>query len=184
MTRPLLLFVVALLLHSAQAALAVLLGTGGLPVAPAVVLLAYIALAERPVEAAMGALLLGLVLDALSGSMLGVNMLACLLALLAGRFFSGAATPHGGSAFVFGAGMSLGYHLFLLLLLSVFGADRESLTLLDIVLVALVDGALAVVLMPVLHRMFVALGLEEEEHTMSERLSSRVTRSRSREKRS
>lgn len=49
MTRPLILMALALVLHALQAALAVALSTSGLPLTPAVVLVAYAALVEPPV---------------------------------------------------------------------------------------------------------------------------------------
>jgi rod shape-determining protein MreD len=172
MSRSLLLATLGLLLHAIVAALAVALGWDALPVAPAVVLVAYAALAEPPIEAAISATLLGFMLDALSGSPIGMNMLACLLALLVGRLAAGAvAAPRGLGAFVFGGGMSMGYHLFLLIVLLMFGGERESFGLLSILSTGLFDGLVALVLMPATQALFIALGLEQREVTMTERLT-------------
>ena len=172
MSRSLLLASLGLLLHAIVAALAVALGWDALPVAPAVVLVAYAALAEPPIEAAISATLLGFMLDALSGSPIGMNMLACLLALLLGRLAAGAvAAPRGLGAFVFGGAMSMGYHLFLLIVLFMFDSEREAFGILGILSTAVFDGLLALVLMPTTQVLFISLGLEEREVTMTERLS-------------
>lgn len=177
MNRSLLLALLALVLHALQAAAAVSLGVSGLPMVPAVVLVAYAALAEPPVEAAVSATFLGLVLDALSGSPLGLNILACLLALFVGRLSAGmVAGPFGASAFAFAAVLSAGYHLFVLFLLTVFGAPRGGLGIGSVLWTGFVDGLLAVVLMPMVQWLFVRLGLEEREVTLKERLRSRATR--------
>jgi len=163
-----------LLLHAIQAALAVALGVTSLPLAPAVVLVAYAALVEPPVEAALAASSLGLVLDALSGSPLGLNMLACLLALLLGRLAAGVvSSPRGIPAFLFASVLSAGYHLFVLTLLFVFGTDRESFGLQGILSASLANGLLALLLFPLLQRLLVSVGLEERQESMEERLRRR-----------
>lgn len=172
MIRSLLLASLGVLLHAIMAALAVTLGWNALPVAPAVVLVAYAALAEPPIEAAISATLLGFILDALSGSPIGMNMLACLLALLVGRLAAGAvAAPRGWGAFAFGGLMSMGYHLFLLVVLFMFDSSREAFGLLGILSTAIFDGWAALFLMPAAQALFISLGLEEREVTMTERLT-------------
>jgi rod shape-determining protein MreD len=175
MSRVLLLAGLGLLLHALEAGLAVVLGSSSLPLAPAVVLVAYAALVEPPVEAALTASCLGLVLDALSGSPLGLNMLACLFALLAGRLLARRVTsPRGVAAFLFATGMSAGYSLFVLTLLYVFGTARESFGLQGVVSSSLANGALSLLLFPLCQFLLVSLGLEEREATMQERLSRRA----------
>lgn len=179
MTRSLLLATLGLLLHAVQAAVAVAFGWESMPVAPAVVLVAYAALAEPPVEAAITATFLGLILDALSGSPIGLNMLSCLLALLVGRLAARWVTaPRGWGALAFGAALSAGYHLFLLILLKTFGAYREGLGILSVLSTALWDGLLSVVLMPATQWLLVAVRLEEREVTATERLSRRAQSAR------
>lgn len=175
MSRVLVLAVLALLLHALESGLAVVLGATSLPVAPAVVLVAYAALVEPPVEAALTASSLGLVLDALSGTALGLNMLACLLVLLLGRFAAPRVpSPRGVSAFLFAALLSAGYHTLVLTLLYVFEAQRESFGFQGIVTTSIANGLLALLLFPLVQRLLVALGLEEREATMEERLSRRA----------
>lgn len=175
MIRVLLLAGLGLLLHAFEAGFAVVLGSTSLPVAPAVVLVAYAALVEPPVEAALTASCLGLVLDALSGSPLGLNMLACLLALLAGRFFARrVSSPRGAAGFLFATGMSAGYSLFVLTLLYVFGTDRESFGLQGLVATSFANGLLSLLLFPLCQWLLVSMGLEERETTMEERLSRRA----------
>lgn len=177
MTRSLLLSLIGLFLHALEAGAAVAFGLEGLPLTPAVVLVAYAALAEPPVEAAVSAVLLGLVLDAVSGSPLGLNMLACLIALLSGRVLSSwVSAPRGLPALAFAAGMSAGYHLFILVLRVLFAGHREVKGVLDVVAVALGDGVLALFLMPTVQWALVKLGLEDPEDPLEQRLSARVRR--------
>jgi rod shape-determining protein MreD len=176
-SRSLLLALLGLVLHAIEAGAAVAFGLDGLPLTPAVVLVAYAALAEPPVEAAVSAILLGLVLDAVSGSPLGLNMLACLIALLSGRLLSSwVSAPRGLPALAFTAGMSAGYHLFILILRVLFAGHREVQGVLDVAAVAFGDGLFAVVLMPSVQWAFVRLGLEDPEDPLEARLSSRVRR--------
>jgi rod shape-determining protein MreD len=174
-SRILILAGIGLLLHAGVSALAVVIGATSLPVAPAVVLVGYAALVEPPVEASLTASSLGLVLDALSGSPLGLNMLACLLALLLGRLAAGWVTsPRGLSAFLFASVLSAGYYLFVLSLLFIFGTERESFGLQGLVTTSLTNGALALVLFPACQRLLIWAGLEERSKTMEERLRHRA----------
>jgi cell shape-determining protein MreD len=175
MSRILILVGLGLLLHAAESAVAVILGMTSLPVAPAVVLVAYAALVEPPVEASLSASSLGLVLDALSGSPLGLNMLACLLALLLGRLAAGwVSSPRGLGAFAFASLLSAGYYLFVLTLLFVFGTDRESFGLQGLTTTSLMNGLLALLLFPICQKLLVWVGLEERSESMEERLKQRA----------
>ncbi len=175
MSRVLLLAGLGLLLHALEAGLAVVLGVTSIPLAPAVVLVAYAALVEPPVEAALTASSLGLVLDALSGSALGLNMLACLLVLLLGRVAAARVpSPRGVSGFLFAALLSAGYHLLVLTLLYVFEADRESFAVQGIVTTSISNGLLSLLLFPLAQRLLVVVGLEEREASMEERLARRA----------
>lgn len=174
MSRVLTLALFAWFLHAAQAALAVAFGLSSLPVVPAVVLVAYAALVEPPVVAAVSAAVLGLILDALSGSPLGLNMLACLLALLSGRLASGwVAAPRGLGAFLFTGTLAAGYHLFVVTLLYVFGIHPESFAIQGVLSEALWNGLFGVVVLPFTQWLLVSLHLEEREMTLAERLSRR-----------
>ena len=176
------------LLHALSAGVAVALGVDVLPLVPGVVLVAYAALAEPPLEAALSASSLGLVMDALSGSPVGLNMLACLLALLLGRLASSqVASTQSFTAVLFAAALSAGYHVFVLALLFLFGgAQSEQLGLTGTLGVsgalwsAIWNGALAFALFPLIQRLMVRLGLEERELSFQERLHGRAAATRKR----
>lgn len=174
MKRPLVLALLALVLTSFQAALAVVLGVSSLPFVPGVVLVAYAALVDPPVEAAITATLVGLVVDALSGTPLGLNVLACLLALLTGRLFAPwVLQPRGVAALLFTGGLSAGYHLVALTLLYVFSAERKAFGFLPMLTTAAGNALLAVVVIPVTRRALVAVGLEDKGESLRDRLSTR-----------
>lgn len=174
MIRVLFLAGMALLLHGMQAALAVSFGVSSLPVLPAVVLVAYAALVEPPVVAALAASTIGLLLDALSGSPLGLNMLACLLALLLGR--SAAEwihAPRGTPAFLFTAAMAAGYHVFVVTLPWAFGPHPDEWVISGFMSTAWWNGVASLFIFPLAQRVLVRMGLEEREETLSERLARR-----------
>lgn len=174
MTRVLVLALLALVFHALLAGLAVAFGSSSLPLMPAVLLVSYAALVEPPVVAALAASTVGIVLDALAGAPLGLNMLACLLALLLGRFAaSWVKSPRGLSAFLYAAALSAGYHLFVVTLLYVFGSHPEGLALHGLVGAALWNGFAALLVFPFTQWLLVRLGLEEREETLSERLARR-----------
>lgn len=174
MSRVLVLALLAVLLHALDAGLAVAVGASSLPFVPAVILVAYAALVEPPGVAVVSASTAGLVLDALSGAPLGLNMLACLLALLLGRLSSSwVKTPRGPPAFLFAGGLSAGYHLFVVTLLYVFGSHPESLALQGLFSTALWNGLASLAVFPFTQWLLVRLGLEEREQTLAERLSRR-----------
>ncbi|MCP4501951.1 MAG: rod shape-determining protein MreD, partial [Deltaproteobacteria bacterium] len=121
MIRSLVLVALALLFHSVEAGLSVALGRPDLPVVPGVVLLVYAILVEPTVEATVSALALGFVMDALSGTPLGMHMMACLLTLIAARFFADTvSSPRTLAAFFFAMGCSAAYHTIAILLLVLF----------------------------------------------------------------
>jgi hypothetical protein len=173
-SRALALALLALLLTAAQASLAVTLGVSSLPFVPGVILVAYAALVDPPVEAAISATLVGLVVDALSGTPLGLNVLACLLALLVGRLFVPWVTaPRGLAALAFTGGLSAGYHLVALTLLFVFSAERKAFGFLPMITIAVGNAVAAVVVITLTQRLLVAFKLEQKGETIHERLSSR-----------
>jgi rod shape-determining protein MreD len=171
--RVVVLGVLALVLHAAVAALSVTFDSSGLPIAPAVVLVAYAALAEPPVEASISASVLGLLLDALTGAPLGLNMLACLAALGLGRPLAGSvSSPRSWSAFLFAAGLSAGYSIFIRVLLSVFAG--ESFGFQGVFTTALTSGLLALMVFPWLSAAMIRFGLEDREESLAEKLGRRA----------
>ena len=172
MTRALVLSLLALVLTAATGALAVMFGWSSVPLVPGVLLVAYAAIVDPPVEAAVSAALMGLVIDALVGTPLGVNVLACVAVLVGSRFFVGWVTaPRGIPSFLFTAGFSAAHALLALSLLFLF-QRRQSFGLAELFSTALVNAVFSVVLFPVVRRLLVALRLEERGESLQERLSS------------
>ena len=173
MIRVVVLGTLALILHAALAALAVTFGSSGLPIAPAVVLVAYAALAEPPLEASVSAALLGLILDCLTGAPVGMNMLACIAALWVARPLTARVTsPRSWSAFLFAAGLAAGYALFVRGLLWIFA--REHFGIQGIFTTAITSGVVALLLFPGLSALMVRFGLEEREENLANKLAKRA----------
>lgn len=182
MIRSLLLVFIGLLLHATEAALAVSFGSAGLPLSPGIVVVAYAALVEPPVEAAITAALMGVVMDAMLGAPVGLNMLACLFALGLGRTLADkVSSPRSLVAFLFAAGISAAYHTFVVTLLFVFTSAQAGRGVFSVLPTALANGALSFFLFPLLRRLLIAAGLEEREVSFEERLSDRATRKKPRQ---
>lgn len=182
MTRSILLVLVALLLHAAEAALAVAFGMEGLPLVPGIVVVAYAALVEPPMEAFTTAALVGVVMDALLGTPVGLNMLACLFALGIGRVFAEkVSSPRTLIAFLFAAGISAAYHAFVVTLLLIFTSEQAGRGLFSVVPIALANGALSFALFPLLRRLLIAAQLEEREVSFEERLADQASRKKPRQ---
>lgn len=176
MTRALFLALLALVLTAGTGALAVMFGWSSVPFVPGVLLVAYAAIVDPPVEAAVSAALIGLVIDALAGTPLGVNVLACVAVLVGSRFVVGFVTaPRGAPSFLFVAGFSAAHALLALSLLFLF-QRRESFGLVALIATALVNGVGSLALFPLVRRLLILLRLEERGETLQERLSSNSIR--------
>lgn len=174
MLRVLLLTLLAVVLHSAAAALPVVFGTPALPLLPGVLLVAYAALVEPPVSAALAVSSMGLLVDALSGTPLGLHMLASLVALLVGRLAADwVSVPRGLPAFLFTAVMAGAYHIVVVTLPWMFGPHPDEWRVSGFLSTALWNGFAALGLFPFVQGILVRLGLEEREETLSERLARR-----------
>jgi cell shape-determining protein MreD len=172
-TRLFVLVVLAVVLTAGMAALAVLLGLSSLPVVPGVLLVAYAAIVHPPTEAAVGAALIGLAMDALAGTPLGVNVLASVAVLVGSRVFAGWVTaPRGLPSFLFVACVSVA-HAFLSLLLLFLFQRREAFGFVGLFSTALANALASVVLFPIIQRIFVGLALEERGESLQERLASK-----------
>lgn len=174
MSRIVVLTFLASVYQALQAGLAVALGTSAVAVNAGVVLVAYVALVEPPIVAVLSASMIGLVVDGLSGTPLGLNMLALLLALLLGRLAARSVkVPRGLPAFLFTAGLAAGYHLFVGFLFAAFGFHRAEAALQGFVSTSLWNGCLALLIFPFTQWILVRLKLEEVEETFSQRLARR-----------
>ena len=172
MTRALVLSLLALLLTAGTGALAVMFGWSSVPLVPGVLLVAYAAIVDPPVEAAVSAALIGLVVDALVGTPLGVNVLSCVAVLVGSRFVVGFVTaPRGVPSFLFVAGFSAAHALLALSLLFLF-QRRESFGLYALLAAALVNALASLVIFPIVRKLLITLRLEERGETLQERLSS------------
>lgn len=174
MLRVLVFTLMAVGLHGAAAVLPVALHAASMPLLPGVVLVAYAALVEPPVAAALAASTLGLLVDALSGTPLGLHMLASLVALLVGRLAADwVSAPRGVPAFLFTATMAGAYHVVVVTLPWMFGPHPDEWRVAGFWSTAFWNGFAALGLFPVVQGVLVRLGLEEREETLSERLARR-----------
>ncbi|MFZ9886365.1 MAG: hypothetical protein ACO3JL_02585 [Myxococcota bacterium] len=175
MKRVLLLASIAFVLQAFIAAAAVAFGVAAVPLTPAVLVVAYAALVEPPVEGALSATCVGFLLDAISGTAIGLNMLACLLLLLVGRLMARRVpSPVGPLGALFVSALAAGYYLFVLTLLYIFERGRESLALEGLLSTSILTGAASLLVFPLIQRIFVRLGLEERAASVAERLSRRA----------
>ncbi len=165
--------VVTLVVTAICGSLPVLFGWPALPVTPGAVVCAYAALTTPPIEAAVTAALVGLVVDALSGSPIGASSLALLVTLLTSRLgVSLVPLARGGAAFAFVAAFAAFHALLAQALLALF-AQRRAVDLVIVVVVGILDALLSLILFPVLRRVLVILRLEDKGATLGERLSAR-----------
>lgn len=173
MSRVLILALLTVLLTALAGAVSVAADWSSLPIVPGVILCAYAAMVDPPIEGVVTAASLGLVTDALSGSSLGLNVLACVAVLVASRFAVGWVTsPRGIPATLFVAGFSAA-HAFLALLLLFLFQRREEFGLLSVFTVAVANALVSVVLIPPLQWLLVALRMEERDASLQERLAGK-----------
>ena len=171
MRRVFILGFLAVVLTSITGALAVMFGWSNVPVVPGVLLVAYAAIVDPPIEAAVSAAVIGLVIDALAGTAFGVNVLSCVAVVVCSRFVLGFVhSPRGLPSFLFVAGLSAVHALVSLLLLYLF-QKRESFGFTPLASTAIVNAVVSLVLFPILRRLFVALRLEDKDETLQERLA-------------
>ncbi len=173
MSRTFVAMIVTLVITAIISSLPVLFGTPAWPITPGAVIVAYAALAQPPVEAAVTAALVGLVVDALSGSPIGVSSFALVVTLLVSRpAVSLVPQPRGWMSFAFVAGFATAHALLAQALLALFG-QRRAVDLLIVVVVGVLDAVLSLLLFPILRRVLVVLRLEDKGATLGERLSAR-----------
>lgn len=165
--------VVTLFASAVCASLPVLFGWSALLVTPGAVVCAYAALTQPPIEAAVTAALVGFVVDALSGSPLGASSLALVVTLLTSRL-GVALVPvaTGVTAFIFVFAFGAFHALLAQALLALF-AQRRSVDVAIVVIVAVSDALLSLLLFPLIRRMLVLLRLEDKGATLRERLAAR-----------
>ncbi|HEY4222529.1 MAG TPA: hypothetical protein VGO62_14340, partial [Myxococcota bacterium] len=145
MTRVLVMAGLALFLTSVAGAVAVMFGWSSVPVVPGVLLVAYAAIVDPPVEAAVSAAVIGLVIDALAGTPFGVNVLSCVAVLVGSRFVVGfVPQPRGIRSALFTGGLSAAHALVSLVMLYLF-QRREGFGFVPLVTTAFVNGAVSFV---------------------------------------
>ena len=173
MTRAAVALVMTLVVTAALACLPVLLGWPALPVTPGAVICAYAALTQPPIEAAVTASLVGLVVDALSGTPIGVSSLSLVVTLLTARLgVSLVPVARGLASFLFVGAFGALHALLGQALLALF-AQRRAVDVVVVVVVAVADALLSLALFPLLRRVLVVLRLEDRGATLGERLSAR-----------
>ena len=173
MTRVVLLAALALVLTAVTGAQAVMLGWSSLPVVPGVLLCAYAAIVDPPIEAAISAAVIGLVVDALAGTPFGVNVLSCVAVLVGSRFVVALVpSPRGFRSFVFVGGFSGAHALISLVMLFLF-QRREGFGFVPLISTAVANAIVSIALFPLLQRLFVALKLEERGESLQQRLASK-----------
>lgn len=172
MTRTVVAMIVTLVVTAVFASLPLLFGSPALPVTPGAVVCAYAALTQPPIEAAVTAALVGLVVDALSGSPIGVSSLALLVTLLTSRLgVSLVPLARGATAFAFVAAFGAFHALLAQGLLALFAQRRVDVVI--VVVIGVMDALLSLLLFPILRRVLVVLRLEDKGATLGERLSAR-----------
>ncbi|MBI1948413.1 MAG: hypothetical protein HYS27_22190 [Deltaproteobacteria bacterium] len=173
MRRVVVLALVTVALTALCGALSVALGWSSLPIVPGVILCAYAALVDPPIEGVVTAAAIGLVVDAMSGTSLGLNVLALVAVLVGSRFVVGWVTsPRGLQAALFVGGFSA-VHAFLSLLLLYLFQRRGGFGLVSVFTVAIANALVSVALIPPLQWLMVALRLEERDETLQERLAGK-----------
>lgn len=173
MRRIAVLALLTLVLTALGGALSVAFGWSSLPIVPGAILCAYAALVDPPIEGVLTAATIGLVVDAMTGTSLGLNVLALVAVLVGSRLVTGFVTsPRGLPAAAFVSGFSAAHAFFALLLLFLF-QRRGGFGLTSVFTVALANGAASFALIPLLQRLLVALRLEERDETLQERLAGK-----------
>ncbi len=174
MTRVFTFMAAALVVTALFSACAITLGTAALPITPGSIVVAYAALATPPVEAAFSAVLVGLVVDALSGTSLGASSFSLLVTLLVSRLGASLVpSTRDGVAFGFVGLFAAAQALLAMLMIALFGQTHAQLDVATAVVVGVLDAVVAVALFPALHAVFVLLRLEERSATLRERLQAR-----------
>jgi cell shape-determining protein MreD len=174
MTRVFSFMAVALVVTALCSALAVTLGIAALPVTPGSIVVAYAALATPPIEAAFSAVLVGLVVDALSGTSLGASSFSLLVTLLVSRLgVSLVPSTRDRFAIAFVGVFASAQALLAMALLALFGQSHARLDVVVVVVVGALDALVAIAVFPLLHVLFVLLRLEERSATLRERLQAR-----------
>jgi len=172
-SRTFVAMVMTLVVTAVFAGLPVLFGTQAWPVTPGAVVVAYAALTVPPVEAAVAAGLVGLVVDALAGSPIGVSSFALVVTLLLSRLgVSLVPAPRGLASLAFVVAFGVTHAFFAQTLLALFG-QRRAVDLVVVVTVGVLDGLLSLLLFPLLRFVLVVLRLEDRSATLGERLSLR-----------
>jgi hypothetical protein len=173
-TRVFTFMLVALVLTAVGSASAVTLGSAGIPFTPGSIVVAYAALATPPVEAAFSAVLVGLVVDALSGTSLGASSFSLLVTLLVSRLgVSLVPSTRDGSAVAFVGLFAVVQALLAMTMVALFGQPHARIDVWMAVIVGVFDAVVSLVVFPALHAVFVLLRLEERSATLRERLQAR-----------
>lgn len=174
MTRVFTFMLAALAVTALGSACSVTLGTAALPITPGSIVVAYAALATPPVEAAFSAVLVGLVVDALSGTSLGASSFSLLVTLLVSRLgVSLVPSTRDRIAFAFVGVFAFAQALLAMVMVALFGQAHARLDVATAVVVGLLDAVVALAVFPALHAVFVLLRLEERSATLRERLQAR-----------
>ena len=163
MVRAILVLSLALVTTSMVSALTAVFGTSYLAFLPAILLVAYIGIADTGPEGMILAALLGLLMDAWSGTLLGVNMLICLFLYFVGAplaRISGA--PQGLPAFMVGSLFVVAYGFIYNGLFALFRRGPQNIEFVDILVSGLLNGMLALMFFPFIHFLFVYFGFPAE----------------------
>ena len=170
MTRPLAFAALTFVLTALTGALSVLFDVGSLPWVPGTALLAFVALVDPPLSAAITAATIGFMMDALSGSPLGLNVLACVATLIAGGLFVPwfpTVTRWRGALFASGVAA---LHASLVLVVVYLFQRRESFGGLAIAAAALANGAASLAIFPLARWVLVSLRLEGRGSSLEHRM--------------
>lgn len=173
MSRTIVAMVVTLVVTAIFAGMPVLFGSAAWPITPGAVVVAYAALTVPPLEAAVTAALVGLVMDALSGSPIGVSSFALVVTLLLSRLGVRLVPhPQGLVAIAFVVAFAFTHAFLAQILLALFG-QRRAVDVVAVVIVGVLDALLSLLIFPLVRRLLVILRLEDHSATLGERLSLR-----------
>jgi hypothetical protein len=150
------------------------------PILPSVAFMAFAVLMLETTEAAITAALVGVVFDALSGSIVGLNMLGGVLVWLAARPATVLISrPRAASIFTFTALTAAAYQVGMVALINVFSDGVHPLSVGGLVITSLLTGLFAIGAFPLLNRALVFIGIAAAEENLSEKLARRKSEVRS-----
>ena len=172
MTRTLAFVFLAIVLQASASVLNVALSVS-VPLAPALLLIAWSAMHDGLIEGALAAACVGVVVDALSGNALGVGIFAALVCFLLGHFaMQLGASAHGVSSFLLAGVVTLAFCVVAIGLWVLFGS-RSEFGWKNMLATAACNTVAAPAVFALIRRIWVFLRLHDGDTSWEDRLASR-----------